>query len=218
MASALYREFAAGFYHRVYHLVVMIRVMVKQQERLNVRFERERNGAGDRTVSPADVRLIFLIGVLRVENQNVAAVQKFNQRTVLLRRNFFRLFRTQLFSPCFVEKKLIRLVIGKERNGTAAGENSVTSADPGMIYERRVNVQFTEREFHLVQFVDVHSRGELTHRDWKERRPHWLHHDLAERRPGAIKTEDAYFVFGIVGRLKKWEPLNVVPVGMSNEQ
>ena len=31
MASALYHEFAGGFYHRVYHLVVVIRIMVKQQ-------------------------------------------------------------------------------------------------------------------------------------------------------------------------------------------
>ena len=31
MASALYHEFASGFYHRVYHLVVVIRIMVKQQ-------------------------------------------------------------------------------------------------------------------------------------------------------------------------------------------
>src|SRR5215211_3014417 len=59
-ASALYREFASGFYHRVYHLVVVTRIMVKQQERLNLRFEPERNGAGDRTVSPADVHLVFL--------------------------------------------------------------------------------------------------------------------------------------------------------------
>src|SRR5207248_8665268 len=95
----LYREFASGFYHRVYHLVVMTRIMVKQQKRLDLRFERERNGAGDRTVSSADVRLVFLIGVLRVENQNVAAAQKLNQRSVLVRRNFFRLFRIQLFPP-----------------------------------------------------------------------------------------------------------------------
>ena len=116
MASALYREFASGFYHHVYHLVIVIRIMVKQQQRLNFRFERERNGAGDRTVSPADVHLIFLIGVLRIENQNVAAAQKLNQCTVLVRCNFFRLFRTQLFSPRLVEKKLIRLMIGEERN------------------------------------------------------------------------------------------------------
>jgi hypothetical protein len=98
VASALYREFASRFHHRVYHLVVMTRIMVKQEERLNLRFECERNGARDRTVSPADVRLIFLIGVLRVENQNIAAAQKLNQGSVLVRRNFFRFFRIQLFS------------------------------------------------------------------------------------------------------------------------
>src|SRR5436190_12658193 len=116
MTSALYREFASGFYHRVHHLVVMTRIMVKQQEGLNLRFECERNGAGNRTVSPADVRRVFLIGVLRVENQNVAAAQKLNQRSMLIRRNFLSLFRTQLFSPRCMQKKFIRLVIGKKSN------------------------------------------------------------------------------------------------------
>src|SRR6266446_137939 len=116
MASALYYEFASGFYHRVYHLVVMTRIMVKQQKRLNLRFERERNSAGDRTVSPSDVRRVFLIGVLRVEDQNVAAAQKLNQRSVLVCRNFSGLFRTQLFSSRCMEKKLIRLMIGKKSN------------------------------------------------------------------------------------------------------
>src|SRR5206468_7273839 len=116
MASALYHEFASGFYHRVYHIVVVIRIMMKQQKRLDLRFECERNGAGNRTVSPADVRRVFLVGVLRVENQNVAAAQKLNQRSVLVRRNFSGLFRTQLFSPRRMEKKLIRLVIRKKSN------------------------------------------------------------------------------------------------------
>ena len=31
IASALYHEFASGFYHRAYHLVVVTRIMVKQQ-------------------------------------------------------------------------------------------------------------------------------------------------------------------------------------------
>src|SRR5436190_16681524 len=115
-ASALYHEFASGFYHLVYHLVVMTRIMMKQQERLDLRFECERNGAGNRTVSPADVRRVFLIGVLRIENQNVATAQELNQRSVLVRRTFSGLFRTQLFSPRCMEKKLIRLMIGKKSN------------------------------------------------------------------------------------------------------
>src|SRR4029453_4721171 len=162
VASALYHEFASGFYHRVYHLVLVTRIMVKQQKRLNLRFERERNRAGDRTVSPADVRRVFLIGVLRVENQNVAAAQKLNQRSVLVRRNFSGLFRTQLLSAGGVEKKFIRLGMGKKKKGPATGENAVTSADAGMIHERGVNVQFSERKLHLVQFVNVLFCGGLT--------------------------------------------------------
>jgi len=87
-----------------------------------------------------------------------------------------------------------------------------------MIYQCCVNVQFPKRELHLVQFVDVHFRGERAHGDRKERRFHRLGHDLAERRPGAIKTENANLVFRIVRWLKKREALDVVPVGVRNQQ
>src|SRR4029453_11160376 len=87
-----------------------------------------------------------------------------------------------------------------------------------MIHEGYVNVQFAERELHLVQFVDIHSGGEFTHRYRKERRFHRLRHNLAKCRPGSVKTENTDFVFRIVRRLKKWKALDVVPVGMSNQQ
>src|ERR1700757_4143259 len=87
-----------------------------------------------------------------------------------------------------------------------------------MIHERRTNVHFTQRELHLAQFVDVHLRGEFTHRDGKEWRPHRLRHYSAEGGPGAGKTQNANFVFRIVCGLKEWESLDVVPVGMSNQQ
>ena len=49
-------------------------------------------------MAPADVpSCIPDMSVLcRIENQNVAAAQKLNQRSVLVRRNFSGLFRTQL--------------------------------------------------------------------------------------------------------------------------
>src|ERR1044072_6116888 len=91
MASALHGEFASGFYHRTNHLVVVARIMMEQQKRLSLRFHSERNGARNRTVSPADVRFVFLVGVLGVEDQNIAAAQKLNQLSPLLRCNFLRL-------------------------------------------------------------------------------------------------------------------------------
>src|SRR5262245_8159558 len=87
-----------------------------------------------------------------------------------------------------------------------------------MIYEGRVNVEFTKRELHLVQLVDVHSCRRFPHRDGEERLLHWLGTDLAERCPDAIKTENPNFVFGIVRRLEKRKPLDVIPVRMSNQQ
>src|SRR5262249_6720806 len=87
-----------------------------------------------------------------------------------------------------------------------------------MIYKRGVDIQFAERELHLREFVNIHLCGELTHRDWKEGRSHRLGHNLAEGRPGAVKTEDANCIFGIVRRLEEGEALNVVPVCMGDQQ
>src|ERR1700745_4312266 len=87
-----------------------------------------------------------------------------------------------------------------------------------MIYKRCVDVQLAKGELHLGQFINVHPRGEFTHADGEERRPHRFGHDLAERRSSAIKTENTDFVFGIVRRLKKWEPLDVVPMCVSDQQ
>src|ERR1700756_706814 len=63
LASAPSREFASGLYHLVYHRVVMTRIMMKQEKRLDFRCHCERNGAGNRAVSPPDVVLIFLISI-----------------------------------------------------------------------------------------------------------------------------------------------------------
>src|SRR5205809_641174 len=65
-SSTFCHEFASGFHHRVYCLVVVTRVVMKEQKRLNLYFQRERNGAGDRAVSPADMSLVLFVPILRV--------------------------------------------------------------------------------------------------------------------------------------------------------
>ena len=49
-------------------------------------------------MSPSDVGFVFLIGVLRVENQNIAAAQEIEPSWRAAPPQFLRLFRTQLIS------------------------------------------------------------------------------------------------------------------------
>src|ERR1051326_661633 len=87
-----------------------------------------------------------------------------------------------------------------------------------MIYERGADFHFANGKLHLAQVVNVHPRGELTHRNRKEWRFHRLGEDFAERRTGAVKPENADFVVGIVRGLKEGQSLDVVPMRVSNQQ
>src|SRR5213083_3495435 len=86
-------------HHGVEHCVVMTWIMMKKQKPADFRVERERNGAGNRTVPPSDVTFVLCIGVLRVENQNIAAVKKVDQTDSLLFSSLFRLVWTHITGP-----------------------------------------------------------------------------------------------------------------------
>ena len=74
--------------------VVVIWVMVKQNKFFHLRVARQRHCAPERAVAPADTSFVFAVGVLGVENQDVAASEKFDESRSLLPRVFSGLGRT----------------------------------------------------------------------------------------------------------------------------
>ncbi len=78
-------------------------IMMKKQKPADFGVERKQNGAGNRTVSPSDVSFVLCIGVLRVENQNIAAVKKVDETDSLLFSNLFP--SSGLMSLAFAECK-----------------------------------------------------------------------------------------------------------------
>jgi hypothetical protein len=67
-------------------------------------------------MSPSDMRFVFFVGVLRVENQNIAAAKKLDQASTLVGCGLFCVLRVQLISLCRVKKEFIRLVIRQKSN------------------------------------------------------------------------------------------------------
>src|SRR5437660_12062700 len=94
--------------------------MMKKQKPADFRIERQRNRAGNRTVSPSNVTVVLSVGVLRVENQNIAAAKKLDEGDSLLCRSLFRLFRTHAVGPCCMQK-WIGLMVRWERDVAGAG-------------------------------------------------------------------------------------------------
>ena len=54
-------------------------VVMKEHERPNFSVDGEIHRRAQRTVSPADMMLVFFVGVLRIENQDIAALQESHQ-------------------------------------------------------------------------------------------------------------------------------------------
>ena len=65
---------------------------MKKQKPADFGVEGKQNGAGNRTVSPSDVSFVLCIGVLRVENQNIAAVEESRRERFAPLQQSFSLF------------------------------------------------------------------------------------------------------------------------------
>ena len=71
----------------------MRRVVVKENKLSDRSIKGERDSGAERAVPPADVRLILLIRVLGIENQNIGALKKFHELGPVLASSFLRLLR-----------------------------------------------------------------------------------------------------------------------------
>src|SRR5437899_7231784 len=131
--------------------------------------------------------LILLAGVLRIENQNITAVEKLDQSLMPICRSFLCLFRPHLISTSRMQKEFIWLMIRQKSDGASAGEEAIARTDARMIYKNRVHLHLAEGKRHFTQPTDVDFPGELAHRYREERRLHWLGKNFAEGGTGAVE-------------------------------
>src|SRR6266576_6216840 len=122
--------------HLVDHLVVVRRVVVEENELSNGGIERERDGGAERAVAPADVRLIFLVRVLGIENQNIGTLKKFHEFGAVFASSFLRLLRAQQMRFSRVQlERFVRFMIRQKSDRSLTGENSIADAYARMIHE-----------------------------------------------------------------------------------
>ncbi len=85
------------------------------------------------------------VGVLRVENQNIAVLKKFDETDSLPGRSLFRFFRSQVLKP----SRRVKIGIGRDRAERRfqldPGEQAITSANTRMIYEPGAHLHFARR-------------------------------------------------------------------------
>src|SRR5689334_23293370 len=101
-------------------------------------------------------------------------------------------------------------------NRTFAPQNPIANADSRMIHAPGTNPNRSDLEIHRVEVFELDLSGQIVERDRKKGRRHLALQDFAEPAIRAIVAENANLVLVAIGRKKKGEPHDVVPVKMSN--
>ena len=88
---------------------------MEEHELARARIERQRNDAAQRAMAPADVLRVFLIGILRVENDDVAVLQKLDHLRALGDGKTARFFLADSVARGELHlERFVRLVVGQE--------------------------------------------------------------------------------------------------------
>lgn len=150
--------------------------------------------------------------ILRVENQEVAAGEEIDEVVLgLLRtRGGGRL--------AGLNRETIRFVIGQIRDRAPGCFNPETGAAARMIQADRAHVERTERRCAAREFIDRGDAGEEMQRHRKLDRVHLRAQRGLDFRARARPAEDVQSIRATVGRAEKREALDVIPMGVREEQ
>src|SRR5262249_25558554 len=89
---------------------------------------------------------------------------------------------------------------------------------PRVIHESRSDADVAYRELHLFQFRDLDRAGKILPADREKRHFHLCGQNGGETGARPFISQNANLVLGFVGREKKLQPLNVIPMGVRQKK
>ena len=97
------------------------------------------------------------------------------------------------------------------------GEKPVPDANTGMIHKARLHSHFSDLEFHFLQLLDRNRPRHSRRLTGKTEVSIWLARMVASpsRAPSYPRTRSEFLL--IIGRKKKWQTLDMIPVSMRNQ-
>src|SRR5712671_6383731 len=105
--------------------------------------------------------LVFIVGVLRVENEDVAAVEKLNQFSACFLRARACLFRTQGFTLRGMNLEIVVLfVVRKKSDRSLGGVEAISDANTGMIHRLSAHFYFADIEIVFLELLDFDTPGQ----------------------------------------------------------
>jgi len=171
---------------------------VKEHQFFHARPERQRHGIIHTTVPPTPVPFIFGAVVLRIQNQHVGIANKIKHIAVIAAPAHFR--------------------VREKNNDALRSKQPVTHRDAGMVGALGADEKAADGKIEIGQLLDVNVAGELRKRNRKISTFHLARERGDDAFSRALTTEDAQPATGFINRRKKWQPLNMIPVRVREQQ
>src|SRR5438045_2410677 len=165
------------------------------------------------------MRLVFLVGVLGIQNQNVRALKEFDELSAIPERAFLGLLRTEQMRFRGVQLEcFVRFVIRQISDRAFAGQNAIAHANARMIHESSAHANAADFEIHRIELLNLDLSRQVVKLDREKRRGHLSFENFLKSAPAAVITENLNLILVVVSGHKKREALNVVPMNVRDQQ
>lgn len=204
--------------HAVDFGVVVLGVVMKEEEAFDFGYEGEFDDVVDAAVAPAAVFGIFFTIVLGVHDEDVDSFDEFGDFAVFVAGvfEFGGVAAAAILGIVAVAE--VRFVVRKESDGAAGSGEPVTDADAGMIGHAGGDLNVTDVKTGFFEFFDFYVGRDFFQSDGKEWAFHLARKNICEAVARAFIAENAQMILFFIDRKKKWEALDMVPMGVSEKQ
>src|SRR5439155_10040192 len=133
----------------------MIRIVMKQEQLAHICVEPEGNHAPERAMAPTDVLRVLLVGILRIQDRQVAALNKLDHLCALGCGKIACFVLADSIARGQLQLEwLVRLIVGKVGDGSRACKKTVTRANARMICKLGTDLDFPDLKLHLLQLLN----------------------------------------------------------------
>src|SRR5438046_10303661 len=132
----------------------MIRIVMEKQELTHIRIKRQRNHTTDRAMTPPDVLRILLIRILRIQDRQVAALNKLDHLCPLRCGKIARFVLIDSIARGQLKLELlVRFIVGKVGDRSRACKKTATRAKAWMMCNLGTDPHFSDLKLPLPQFL-----------------------------------------------------------------
>ena len=196
----------------------MLGVVMEEKELFDSALEGEFDDVVDAAVAPAAVVSVLLAIVLGVHDEDVNIFEEGGDFAVFVAGVFEFGSVAAAAELGVVTMAKMRFVVGKESNGTAGGGETISDANTGMVGHARFDMDGADAEGGLFEFFDKDIGGDFLKADREEGAFHLAGENVDEAVACAFVAEDAEAVLLLIDREKKWQALDVVPMGVGEKE